>query len=95
MSTENNTVRQWRAPKTVAELAAGPAWTVERSATTGQWSTAEWRHGSWQIGLTPVRHGVVAAMLWSQDKLVEHTRGGEATICAKVTGWLEEIARTA
>lgn len=93
MSPENHTAAQRPAPRTLAELTAGPSWTVERSRTTGQWSTAEWRGGSWLIGLTPVRHGVVAAMLWSEDRLVDHIRGGEGTVCAKVLSWFVTIAR--
>ncbi|MFI5612589.1 hypothetical protein [Amycolatopsis sp. NPDC051903] len=93
MSSENHTAPPRQAPRTLAELTAGPSWMIERSPTTGQWSTAEWRGGTWQIGLTPVRHGVVAAMLWSSDELVDHVRGGEATVCAKVLGWFGDIAR--
>ncbi|HWD02917.1 MAG TPA: hypothetical protein VG674_10750 [Amycolatopsis sp.] len=93
MTPENHTATGRPAPRTLAELTAGPSWTIERSQTTGQWSTAEWRAGAWQIGLTPVRHGVIAAMLWSGDQLVDHIRGGEATVCAKVASWFTTIAR--
>ncbi|MET8852746.1 hypothetical protein [Amycolatopsis sp. NPDC004625] len=78
-------------PRTVAELAADPAWTVTRTGTTGQWLTAERvveRNGHPRlIGLTPIRPGTVALMLWSGGEVVEHVRGTEADICATAHRW--------
>ncbi|EOD64549.1 hypothetical protein [Amycolatopsis vancoresmycina] len=79
------------APRTVAELAADPAWTVTRTGTTGQWLTAERvveRNGDRRlIGLTPIRPGTVALMLWSGGEVVEHVRGTEAEVCATAHRW--------
>jgi hypothetical protein len=68
-------------PRSVAELTEDPAWTVTRTGTTGQWLTAERvieRNGHRElIGLTPIRPGTVALMLWSDSEVVEHVRGTE------------------
>ncbi|MEV6823886.1 hypothetical protein [Amycolatopsis sp. NPDC051102] len=79
------------APRSVAELTADPAWTVTRTGTTGQWLTAERvveRNGHHRlIGLTPIRPGTVALMLWSGGEVVEHVRGTEAEVCATAHHW--------
>ncbi|KDN22007.1 hypothetical protein [Amycolatopsis rifamycinica] len=73
-------------PRSVADLAADPAWTITRTGTTGQWLTAERvveRDGQHRlIGLTPIRPGAVALMVWSGGEVVEHLRGTEAEVCA-------------
>ncbi|MEV5714771.1 hypothetical protein AB0L41_12800 [Amycolatopsis mediterranei] len=86
------------APRSVAELAADPAWTVTRTGTTGQWLTAERvveRNGHRRlIGLTPIRPGRVALMLWSGGEVVEHVRGTEAEVCATAHRWAAEFLPT-
>jgi len=78
-------------PRSVAELATDPAWTVTRTGTTGQWLTAERvveRNGQRRlIGLTPIRPGTVALMLWSGGEVVEHVRGTEGEVCATAHRW--------
>ncbi|SFW73054.1 hypothetical protein [Amycolatopsis australiensis] len=78
-------------PRSVAELAEDPAWTVTRTGTTGQWLTAERgvERGGHRclIALTPIRPGVVALMLWSGGEVVEHLRGTEAEVCATAHRW--------
>lgn len=82
-------------PRSVAELAADPAWTVTRAATTGQWLTAErvLEDGARRqvIGLTPIRPGRVALMLWSGGEVVEHLRGSEAEACAQAHRWTADF----
>ncbi|MET7991904.1 hypothetical protein ABZU76_13420 [Amycolatopsis sp. NPDC005232] len=46
----------------------------------------------WRIGLTPVRADVVAAMLWTGDRLVHHARGTEAAMCAIARRWISIAA---
>ncbi|MEU4673419.1 hypothetical protein AB0F91_37065 [Amycolatopsis sp. NPDC023774] len=76
-------------------LTTAPGWEVRRSPTTGEWSTAEWYDRSvrsgWRIGLTPIRPGVVAAMLWSGDILVDHARGTEAATYARAHRWIGDV----
>ncbi|WP_410643240.1 hypothetical protein [Amycolatopsis sp. lyj-346] len=82
-------------PRSVAELAADPAWTVTRTGTTGQWLTAErvLEHNGHRrlIGLTPIRPGTVALMLWAGGEVVEHLRGTEAEVCATAHRWAAEF----
>jgi hypothetical protein len=82
-------------PRSVADLAADPAWTVTRTGTTGQWLTAERvveRNGRRRlVGLTPIRPGIVALMLWSGGDVIEHLRGSEAEACATAHRWIEEL----
>jgi hypothetical protein len=83
------------APRSVADLAADPAWTVTRAGTTGQWLTAERvleHHGHRRlIGLTPIRPGAVALMLWADGEVVEHLRGTEAEACATAHRWTADF----
>jgi hypothetical protein len=83
------------APRSVADLAADPAWTVTRTGTTGQWLTAERtveRDGRRRlIGLTPIRPGAVALMLWADGEVVEHVRGTEAEACETAHRWVAEF----
>ena len=83
------------APRSVAELAADPAWEVTRTGTTGQWLTAERaleRNGHRRlVGLTPIRPGTVALMLWSGGEVVDHFRGSEAEACATAHRWAAEF----
>ncbi|WP_290061904.1 hypothetical protein [Amycolatopsis solani] len=83
------------APRSVADLAADPDWVVTRTATTGQWLTAERtleRDGHHRLlGLTPIRPGIVALMLWSGGDVVQHFRGDEATACATALRWVAEF----
>ncbi|MEU0537361.1 hypothetical protein [Amycolatopsis tolypomycina] len=82
-------------PRSVAELATDPAWTVTRTGTTGQWLTAERvvEHDGHRrlIGLTPIGPGAVALMLWSGGEVVEHVRGTEAEVCATAHRWATEV----
>lgn len=82
-------------PRSVAELAEDPAWTVTRTGTTGQWLTAERvleRNGHRRlIGLTPIRPGTVALILWSDGEVVEHLRSTEATACATAHRWVAQF----
>jgi len=82
-------------PRSVAELATDPAWTVTRTGTTGHWLTAERivEHNGQRrlIGLTPIRPGTVALMLWTDGEVVEHLRGSEAEACATAHRWIEEL----
>ncbi|MEU5266645.1 hypothetical protein [Amycolatopsis sp. NPDC021455] len=82
-------------PRSVADLAADPAWTVTRTGTTGRWLTAERvleRNGHRRlIGLTPIRPGTVALMLWADGEVVEHVRGTEAEVCAMAHRWAAEF----
>ncbi|RSM38857.1 hypothetical protein DMA12_31810 [Amycolatopsis balhimycina DSM 5908] len=82
-------------PRSVAELTADPAWMVTRTGTTGQWLTAERvveRNGCRRrIGLTPIRPGAVALMLWADGEVVEHLRGTEAEVCATAHRWAAEL----
>lgn len=79
----------------MADLAADPAWTVTRTGTTGRWLTAERvleRNGHRRlIGLTPIRPGTVALMLWADGEVVEHVRGTEAEVCAMAHRWAAEF----
>ncbi|MEJ2853116.1 MULTISPECIES: hypothetical protein [unclassified Saccharothrix] len=82
-------------PRSVAELAASsPAWQVETDQR-GRWLTAERRivHDGrrWLIGLTPVRDGVVALVLWSGDVVAGHARGSEADMCARADRWVADL----
>ena len=82
-------------PRSVAELAADPDWVVTRTGTTGQWLTAERvleRDGRRRLlGLTPIRPGTVALMLWSGGDVVEHFRGSEAEACSTALRWTAEF----
>ncbi|MCR6487371.1 hypothetical protein M8542_31530 [Amycolatopsis sp. OK19-0408] len=82
-------------PRSVAELAADPAWVVTRTGTTGQWLTAErvlTRDGHQRlVGLTPIRPGTVALMLWAGGEVVGHFRGSEAEACATALRWTAEF----
>lgn len=82
-------------PRSVAELATDPAWTVVRAGTTGQWLTAERvleRHGHHRlVGLTPIRPGTVALMLWSDGEVVKHVRSSEAEACATAHHWVTDL----
>ena len=82
-------------PRSVADLAADPTWTVTRTGTTGQWLTAERvveQNGHRRlIGLTPIRPYVVALMLWSDGEVVEHLRSTETEACARAHRWVEEF----
>ncbi|WP_410612413.1 hypothetical protein [Amycolatopsis sp. lyj-109] len=82
-------------PRSVADLTADPAWTVTRTGTTGQWLTAERvleRNGHRRlIGLTPIRPGAVALMLWADGEVVEHLRGTEAEVCSTAHRWTTEF----
>ncbi|MEU4520336.1 hypothetical protein AB0F52_16760 [Amycolatopsis sp. NPDC024027] len=82
-------------PRSVAELAADSAWTVTRTGTTGHWLTAERiveRDGRrLLIGLTPIRPGTVALMLWADGEVVEHLRGSEAEACTTAHRWIGEL----
>ncbi|MFJ9778860.1 hypothetical protein ACIRSS_04710 [Amycolatopsis sp. NPDC101161] len=82
-------------PRSVTELGADPAWTVTRTGTTGQWLTAERaleRDGHRRlIGLTPIRPGAVALMLWADGEVVEHLRTTEADACATAHRWAAEF----
>ncbi|MEV4598354.1 hypothetical protein AB0K15_13180 [Amycolatopsis sp. NPDC049253] len=77
------------------QLAGDSEWNIIRHQTSGQWVTAEWqaeRRGAlWRIGLTPVRPGIVAAMLWSGDRLVDHARGAQPAMWAMVCSWVNEL----
>ncbi|MEV4150979.1 hypothetical protein AB0J40_45510 [Amycolatopsis sp. NPDC049691] len=81
-------------PRSVNELGTDPAWTITRTGTTGQWLTAERvveQNGHRRlIGLTPIRPGVVALMLWSDGEVVEHVRTTEAEACAQAHRWAAE-----
>lgn len=76
----------------MAELTEDPTWTVTRTGTTGRWLTAERvleRDGHrLLIGLTPIRPGTVALILWSDGEVVEHLRGTEAEVCAQAHRWI-------
>ena len=78
----------------MAELTTDPAWTVTRTGTTGRWLTAERtleRDGRrLLIGLTPIGHGTVALMLWSDGEVVGHLRDTEAEVCARAHRWVAE-----
>ncbi len=80
----------------MAELTSDPMWTVTRTGTTGQWLTAERvleRNGHRRlIGLTPIRPGTVAVMLWADGEVVEHVRGSEAEVCATAQRWTDEFS---
>ncbi|WP_410567274.1 hypothetical protein [Amycolatopsis sp. cmx-4-61] len=84
-----------RAPRSVAELASDPAWTVTRTGTSGRWLTAERvveLDGCRRlVGLTPIRPGTVAVMLWSDDEVVEHVRGSEAEACVTAHRWVSKL----
>nr|WP_284748332.1 hypothetical protein [Amycolatopsis sp. RTGN1] len=43
------------------------------------------------IGLTPIRPGVVALMLWSGGEVVEHLRTTEAEACATAHRWISKL----
>ncbi|XVV00549.1 hypothetical protein ACQPW3_24300 [Actinosynnema sp. CA-248983] len=82
-------------PRSVAELAASsPEWQVETDQR-GRWLTAQRRveRGArrWLIGLTPVRDGVTALVLWSGDTVAGHARGSEAEMCARAHRWAAEL----
>ncbi len=83
------------APRSVTDLAADPDWVVTRTGTTGQWLTAERaldRNGDRRLlGLTPIRPGTVALMLWSGGDVVEHFRGSEAEACTTALRWAAEF----
>ncbi|CAL9410713.1 hypothetical protein SUDANB95_01642 [Actinosynnema sp. ALI-1.44] len=84
-----------RPPRSVAELAASaPEWVVETDQR-GRWLTAERRvvRGGrrWVIGLTPVRDGVTALVLWSGDVVAGHARGSEADMCLRAHRWFTEL----
>ncbi|MFB9691098.1 hypothetical protein [Amycolatopsis plumensis] len=83
------------APQSVAELTADPAWTVTRTGTRGQWLTAErvvQQDGHRRVvGLTPIRPGTVAVMLWSDGDVVEHARGSEADACTTAHRWVAKL----
>ncbi|MGW5714599.1 hypothetical protein ACWEVP_00410 [Amycolatopsis sp. NPDC003865] len=82
-------------PRSVAELTTDPGWTVTRTGTTGQWLTAERiveGNGHRRlIGLTPIRPGVVALMLWADGEVVEHLRTTEAEACGTAHRWVTEF----
>ncbi|WP_410672103.1 hypothetical protein [Amycolatopsis sp. cmx-4-68] len=86
-------------PRSVAELGADPAWTVTRTGTTGRWLTAERvvEHDGHRrlIGLTPIRPGTVALMLWADGEVVEHVRGTEAEVCATAHRWATDFVADA
>lgn len=75
-------------PRSVEDLAADPAWTVTRTGTTGRWLTAERAVERKLVGLTPIRDGTVALMLWSDGEVVEHLRTTEAEACATAHRWV-------
>lgn len=81
--------------RSIDDLATDPAWEITRNPTNRRWTTAERRlerHGRhWVIGLTPIREDVVAAILWADDTVAEHTRGTEAAMCATVSGWVAKL----
>ncbi|MFK0249140.1 hypothetical protein ACIQUM_30960 [Amycolatopsis azurea] len=83
------------APQSVAELAVDPGWKVTRAGTTGHWLTAERvierEGGNWLIGLTPVRPGVVALILWFDGEVVENLRDTEAETCATAYRWVKQF----
>ncbi|MFF1612345.1 hypothetical protein ACFVYA_31605 [Amycolatopsis sp. NPDC058278] len=83
------------APRSVAELASDPTWTVTRTGTSGQWLTAERvvdQNGHRRlVGLTPIRPGTVAVMLWSDGDVVEHVRGSEPEACAIAHRWVARL----
>jgi hypothetical protein len=66
----------------IGVLTSAPGWEVRRSPTTAEWHHRSKRDGR-RIGSTPIRPGVIAAMLWSGDLLVDHSRGTEAAMCAR------------
>ncbi|QYN25742.1 hypothetical protein K1T34_02620 [Amycolatopsis sp. DSM 110486] len=71
--------------------ASEPGWDVDGSPTTAEWH-GDLARGDWRIGLTPVRAEVVAAMLWTGDRLVHHARGTEAAMCAIARHWISIVA---
>jgi len=82
-------------PRSVDDLAIDPEWEITRNLTNRQWITAERRLESqgrrWVIGMTPIRDDVVAAILWADDAVAEHTRGTETMMCATVHGWVTKL----
>jgi hypothetical protein len=82
-------------PCSIDDLADDPEWEITRNPTNRHWITAERRidaHGRrWVIGLTPIRDDVVAAILWADDTVAEHTRGTEERMCATVRGWVAKL----
>ncbi|MFB9690309.1 hypothetical protein [Amycolatopsis plumensis] len=82
-------------PRSVAELATDPAWTVTRTGTSGHWLTAERvveQNGRRRlVGLTPISPDTVAVMLWSDGEVVEHVRGSEAEACTTAHRWVAKL----
>ena len=80
-------------PQGVAGLAADPAWQVT-ALSGGRWSIAErtLRHDgrSWVIGLTPARSSV-ALIVWCDEEVIAHARGGEAAMCTAAQEWVTKI----
>jgi hypothetical protein len=81
----------------VAALAADPAWRVTM-LSGGRWSVAEraFEHAGcrWLIGLTPAT-SAVALIVWRDDEVVAHARGGEAAMCAAAAEWVTKILAAA
>jgi hypothetical protein len=80
-------------PHGLAGLIADPAWRVTMR-DGGWWDTAERaiRHGGhrWVIGLTPAR-STVALIVWRDEEVVAHARGGEAEMCTAALEWASKI----
>ncbi|GAB3727628.1 hypothetical protein GCM10027598_47530 [Amycolatopsis oliviviridis] len=82
-------------PRSVDELAFDPQWRITRSSRSRRWVTAEYRatdpEDPWVIGLTPIAHDLVAAILWKGDIVTEHERGSETAMCELARRWIARL----
>ncbi len=99
MSDEHSKKAPVDHPRSVDELTYDPQWRITRSSRSRHWVTAEYRAADpedpWVIGLTPITHDVVAAILWKGDVVNEHKRGTEAAMCELARTWITRMSERA